>query len=335
VIDFRYHLVSIIAVFLALAVGLVVGATALAPTTEALLKTAQHELSKTNASLTKGNRDLRNQVNGDQSFAQAAAPLLLHGLLAGQKVVVVSASSADQPVVNGVTSALRQAGATVTGEVILNPPFLATDGRDEAQLTQVAQSLTARADVTLPAQSSSSIAGQQAASRVLAASLLTADGAGLPAVDTTAILKLFSQDGYVSMGNGASSVSAPATLAVLVAPGGAPPQTGRNVFVALAVALRNAGAGTVMVSGSESVGSHSVIEAEIKAGQVSTVDYADTETGQIMTVQALKLLLADNKSPGQYGIDPDGPNAAPSPAPTPSVTPTSTPSPGTSSGGHK
>ena len=333
-IDFRYHLVSIIAVFLALAVGLAVGSTALSGKAVEALTAAQRAALQDNAALRQERQTLTDELNAEQAFAQAAAPRLLQGLMTGEKVVIVTTPGYDTSVVSGVTSALRQAGATVTGEVILNPPFLATDGHDEGLLTQLAQSLAATADVTLPAQSLSSIAGQQAASRVLAAGLLTTDGSGIPAADTTHILKGFSQDGYVSIGNGASSVSAPATLAVLVAPGGAPPQTGRNVLVGLAVALRNAGAGTVMVSGSESVGSSSVIDAEIKAGQVSTVDNADTETGQIMTVQALKLLLADNKSPGHYGAYPDGPNAAPSPAPTPSISPTSTPSPGTSSGGH-
>ena len=38
VIDFRYHLVSIIAVFLALAIGIVIGANALQPATEAVLQ---------------------------------------------------------------------------------------------------------------------------------------------------------------------------------------------------------------------------------------------------------------------------------------------------------
>jgi hypothetical protein len=65
------------------------------------------------------------------------------------------------------------------------------------------------------------------------------------------------------------------------------------------------------------------------------VDNADTEVGQIVTVQALRRLF-EGKPPGQYGISP---GAAPSPAPTPSVTPTATqtqtPSVGTSSGGHK
>ncbi len=316
-IDFRYHLVSIIAVFLALAVGLVVGATALAPATEALLKTAENALSKTNADLSKGNRDLTNQLNAEQAFARAVSPRLLPGLLTGEKVVVVAASNADPNVTSGVTKALQVAGAQVTGEVTVNNTFLLTDGHDEDQLTQLAQSQAARAGVTLAAQSSSPVAGQQAAAQVLAASLLTTGGTGIPAADSAAVLDAFSQDGYISISNGAP---APASLAVLVTPSGPPPQSGSRVLMALAVALWNAGSGTVMVGGAQSVGPGSVISAENGAGQVSTVDNADTETGQIMTVQALRLLL-DRKAPGQYGISPD---AAPTPVPTPSVTPPGT-----------
>jgi Copper transport outer membrane protein, MctB len=334
VIDFRYHLVSIIAVFLALAVGLVVGATALAPATADLLKTAESVLSKTNANLTKVNQNYKNQVNADQAFAQEAAPRLLQGLMTGQKVVVVTAPGYDSAVASGVTKALQQAGATVTGQVNVSPSFLLTGGHDEDLLTQLAQSLATTADVTLPAQTSSSVAGQQAAGKVLAASLLTASGTGLPPADSTDILKDFSQGGYVTLGNAAKPVSAPATLAVLVAPGAGAPQGGQ-VLVALAAALKSAGSGTVMVGGADAVGSNSAIDTEITAGQVSTVDNADTETGQIMTVQALKLAL-DGKPVGEYG---PGPNAAPSPAPTPtpssSGTSTATPNVSTSSGGHK
>jgi hypothetical protein len=331
VIDFRYHLVSIIAVFLALAVGLVVGATALAPGTEALFKTAENVLSKTNASLSKEKRDLGNEVSADQLFAQAAASRLLTGLMTGEKVVLVVGPDADPPVISGVTKALKQAGATVTGQVNLNPQFLQTDGHDEEELTQLAQSQAAQTGVRLPSQLSSPIAGQQAASKLLAASLLTAGGTALSSADSTHILSALSVGGYVTLGNATSPVSGPATMAVLVAPGGPAPQTGRRVLVAVAAALKDAGSGTVMVGGSESVGSDSIIDAEITAGQVSTVDNADTETGQIMTVQALKRML-DGKPLSHYGI---GSGAAPSPAPTPSSSVTSTPNVSTSSGGHK
>jgi hypothetical protein len=334
VIDFRYHLVSIIAVFLALAVGLVVGATALAPATEALLKTAENELTKTNASLSKGNRDLRDQVNADQQFAQAAAPRMLTGLLTGVKVVLVISPNADSAVTTGVTAALQQAGATVTGDITLNLTFLSTDGQNEDQLTQLAQNLAGETGVTLPSQLSGPVAGQQAAAKVLSASLLTGGDTALSAVDSKAILSGFSQGGYLSASipNGAATLD-PASLAVLVAPGGPAPQTGSRVLVALAVALRNAGNGAVMAGAVQSVGAGSVISAEDSAGQVSTVDNADTATGQIETVQALRLLF-EHGAPKQYGI---GPNAAPSPAPTSSVTPGTTPPPRTrtTTGGHK
>ncbi len=328
-IDFRYHLVSIIAVFLALAVGLVLGATALSgPALEALQK-AEKTVSGTNARLLKERQALENHVAADEAFAGAAARPLLSGLLTTQKVVLVAGPNADNSVIAGVTTALKQAGATVTGEVMLSSSFLATDGHNEDQLTSLAQSLARTAGVTLP-DSSSPISGQQAAARILAAGLLTGGGTAASPADSSAILSQFSQDTYLSVANG-STVSGPATLAVLVAPSGAPPQSGSQVLVALAVALRNAGDGAVMVGGSESVGPGSVISAEINAKQVSTVDNADTEVGQIMAVQAL-WRAADGKAPGQYGI---GPGAAPSPAPTPSATPTVTPSTHASSGAHK
>ena len=46
-IDFRYHLVSIVAVFLALAIGIVVGSTALKPAVlSGLQKTANAEIGR-------------------------------------------------------------------------------------------------------------------------------------------------------------------------------------------------------------------------------------------------------------------------------------------------
>jgi hypothetical protein len=85
-----------------------------------------------------------------------------------------------------------------------------------------------------------------------------------------------------------------------------------------------------MVGAVQSIGKPTPISAE---SQVSTVDFADTQIGQITTVWALRQLL-DGKPPAQYGIRL---GTIPTPAPTPSVTPTLTPTPDTSShpGGHK
>jgi Copper transport outer membrane protein, MctB len=326
VIDFRYHLVSIIAVFLALAVGLVVGSTALSGKAEVALTVAQNRALAQNDALRKTNQMLANQVSADQVFAQAGSQRAIGDLLAQQKVVLVVAPGANGNVVTGVAAALRQAGATVTGQVNLQQSFLTTTAATESVLTNLADSLAARAGLPAPAQSQGGVAGQLAAAQVLAASLLaTTTGTGLTEKASAAILTGLQDSGFVSV----SGTPKTATLAVLVTPGGPAPQTGSEVLGAVAAQLKAASSGTVMAGAVESIGANSVISNENNAAsKVSTVDNADTESGQIMVVQALSFLL-DGNAPTPYGI---GPQAAPSPAPTPSATPTGTSTAG--AGGH-
>lgn len=317
-IDFRYHLVSIIAVFLALAVGLVVGSTALSGKAVEILTAQQHRAVAENSTLIKDKTALINQVSADQAFAQAASQRLVGGLLAQEKVVLVVAPGANNAVTDGVTAILRQAGATVTGQVDLQQSFLTTSAVNETSLTQLAQSMAAKAGLPAPQQSQSQVAGQQAAAQLLAASLLdSAAGSTLSARASADILTGLQQNGFISPG----APTGPANLAVLVAPGGPAPQAGSEVLIAVAAQLKHASSGTVMAGAAESVGSGSVIGNETASPDpVSTVDNADTETGQIMVVQALRYLL-DGKAPTAYGIDSGN---APSPAPTPSGSPTGT-----------
>ncbi|HYK29837.1 MAG TPA: copper transporter [Streptosporangiaceae bacterium] len=323
-IDFRYHLVSIIAVFLALAVGLVVGSTALSGKSEALLIKAQHELSRTNDTLTKDRQALIQQVTADQAFTQANATRLIGGLLPGESAVLVVAPGADSAVTDGVTHALTKAGAHVTGQVSLSGAFLDTSGPTESTLTQLAQRLQSTANVTLPSQPDSpAVAGQQAAAAVLATAIVTKSTSVTPSPSSRQfILNSFSQQGFlsVSAANGGTTLG-PASLAVLVVPAG-PPTTGTaginasEALVAVAHELGAASDGTVMAGGVSSIATNSPIDEEKSNLQVSTVDNADTMTGQIMVVQALRLRL-DGKAPAQYGIQP---GAAPSPAPVPTPT---------------
>ena len=324
-IDFRYHLVSIIAVFLALAVGLVVGSTALSGKAVEALTAAQRAAIARNAALTKDKSALLQQVAGDQAFAQASATRLLAGLLTGERVVVIQAPGADGAVTSGVTTALRQAGATVTGQVSLTTAFTTTSGQTEANLTTLAQHLATQASLALNTQADSDVSGQQAAAQVLAASLLS--GATITSSSVSqAILTGLSQNGFISVDSG-TPASDPADLAILVTPGGPPPPTATaQVLVAVARELKSAGSGTVMAGAVSSIGAGSVISAENSApNPVSTVDNADTEIGQIMVVQALRLLL-DGKPPSAFGAVS---GVAPSPAPTPAATPRPTTGPTT------
>ena len=123
-IDFRYHLVSIVAVFLALSIGIVIGATELrAPVANRLTSEAQR-VAKANSQLVAQNHQLTREINADNAFGQASASYLLSHLLEGQKVVLVTAPGADTTTVTGITTALRLSGAIVIGQVNLTPQFL-------------------------------------------------------------------------------------------------------------------------------------------------------------------------------------------------------------------
>jgi hypothetical protein len=325
VIDFRYHLVSIIAIFLALAVGLLVGSTALSGKAVEALTAAQRAVKDTNVSLTQQNKQLTNQVTADQAFASASSKRLLTGLLTGEKVIIVTAPNADSKVISGMRTALAEAGATVTGEVDLSQQFLNTIGQSEATLNQLAGRLATQYGITLTVPPSNQVSGQASAAQVLAASLLTrTDGTDIPLATAArqGILTGLSQAGYLSISSG-SPVPPIATLAILVTPDTPAPQTGSLVLQATALALKGAGDGTVMAGSVGAIGANSVIADEESKGQVSTVDNADTETGQIVTAQAL--YLAMHGKIGQWGI---GPGVAPSPAPSPSPSPTLTPGSG-------
>src|SRR5215470_5873891 len=101
-LDFRYHLVSIVSVFLALAIGIVVGALAIKPDLANILNNATAAEAKRNNALYAHNGQLKDQIAANEAFGQAAEGSLLRGLLVGQQVVLVLAPDADSTTVDGV-----------------------------------------------------------------------------------------------------------------------------------------------------------------------------------------------------------------------------------------
>jgi hypothetical protein len=337
VIDFRYHLVSIVAVFLALAIGIVVGATALKPKVEDLLNRAsQNELRKIDTQRATISSQ-QNQIYSDQQFAQVSAPLVLANLLTGEKVVLVTAPGASGPAISGITTALGLAGAKVTGQAELQPAFFDTSASTESSLDALAQTVApptvTPGDQTVANNLSAQVAGQQEAAEVIAPALVSTDGTDLPASQADPILSGFARQGYlqVSPSKGfSSSTLSEATLAVVVIPASLPTagdsDLANQALLAVAEQLKLQGrgvvlAGSLFASGS---GSGSAIDDLVNGNtgiQMSSVDNANTETGQIMVAQALAYLLAGHK-PAAYGVYA---GAVPSPAPTPSPTPSPTP----------
>src|SRR6185503_4640936 len=122
VINFRYHVVSLTAVFLALAIGLVVGTAALNGPVADSLKDQVSALSKDNSNFRDQANQYREELNRAQDFATEVAPALLNGKLTGRKLLLVGLPG-SQDYVNLVRSMLTVAGATITAKVTVQDKF--------------------------------------------------------------------------------------------------------------------------------------------------------------------------------------------------------------------
>jgi Copper transport outer membrane protein, MctB len=335
VIDFRYHLVSIVAVFLALAVGIVLGSTELRGAALTALDRTSNALSQKLDAANNENSALQQEVNGDHAFAQAAEPVLLAHLLDGKRVVVITAPGAPSAVVNGITTALGDAGATVSGQVTMSARFADTSASNLSLLDQLTQRV-APSNLTL-----ANGTPQQQAAQVLASALMSAGSsgssgsggssgssgsgghvAGSQAAQT--ILSSYSAGQFITV---SGQPAQGATLAVIVTaatpPSGGTSDPANQAIVSLAQEFGSSSQATVVAGPSAGSGQGSAISAVRSSGaanNASTVDNADEVSGQVVVVQALSQQLNGHK-PGSYGTQSDATSVGPSPAPTPSGSP--------------
>ncbi len=324
-IDFRYHLVSIVAVFLALSLGLLLGSTELRPYTQKVLYAASKTEQRQIDTLLGDKQQLQGQISSENQFALANAPAMLRNVLAGQQVVLVLAPGAPGSVTSGVGQALTTAGAKLTGELQLDPSFFDTSAAASQKLAQVAQQYAQPAGVTLAGTA------QAQASELLAQVIMTQNGPGQPVPgeqDPVSVQAVQALDGAGYLTRSGQPWNR-ATLAVVVIPATPPSTDDANpesqALVTLAQQLNLAGLGTVVtgtVSGSGQGSAIDVMRAGGRAGHLSSVDNADYPVGQIVVAQALADMLHGRS--GSYGVTATassvGPSPPPSPAPTASPT---------------
>lgn len=116
-VDFRYHLVSLISVFLALALGIVLGAGPLRDTVSDTLTGQVEELRVDRERLRAELEAAETSVNERNEFIDATAPTLLADLMPGHRVALVTLPGTDAADVEMVRARLDQAGADVVSEV--------------------------------------------------------------------------------------------------------------------------------------------------------------------------------------------------------------------------
>ena len=89
-IDFRYHLVSLIAVFLAVALGIIIGTTALNDPIAANIEGQVSALEQDKRNLEDRTQQLQAQVETADAFDRAVAPALVDGALNGSSVLLIA-----------------------------------------------------------------------------------------------------------------------------------------------------------------------------------------------------------------------------------------------------
>lgn len=316
-IDFRYHLVSIVAIFLALAVGIVLGSTVLnAPlvaSTERITATLRANNNDLHAQLT----DLQARGGSSDAFVAERLPQLVQGALAGARVVIVEAPGADTKLRDPLQQVITAAGATISGRVTITEKFLTARPSVLDQLVATAKpsALTFPADATPHGK----------AAAVLASALVTPDRTQAGKSDSAEpdVLKSFESDGLVSIDG---DPGRRATLAVVLAPAvayeGETAEAHTAAVVSLAGGLDAASEGAVMVGAVPTSATGGAIAA-LRASSdltptVSTVDNADMAFGQAVVVYALREQVGGDA--GQYGLASDATAVEPPPAPRPTPT---------------
>jgi hypothetical protein len=117
VISFRFHLVSLIGVFLALSVGIAIGATVVDQATVDQLQRQVRAVDERARATNAANDRLRADVQRWERFAEEAGDELVEGRLAGTDVLLVGVHGVDRDPVDRLRQSIEAAGARVQGTV--------------------------------------------------------------------------------------------------------------------------------------------------------------------------------------------------------------------------
>ena len=296
-ISMRYHIVSLAAVFLALALGIVLGATKVSSPILGDLQSSQSTLTAERDELSQSNAELEARVAGDDVFAGSVSQLAVRGTLPDAEVVLFTTADVESADRDAVLTLLNRAGAKVTAQVGLTDAL--TDPSRASEFTALAtKSLPTGAK--LPAGTDP---GTVAAGLLGSVLLKPAEGESkVKPAEASATLTALSTAGFIT----ASDTVNPGRL-VLVLTGGdvqdavAPARAA--MLADLAEQLKKDSDGIVVAGreGSAATGAVAGIRADTSAsGVVSTVDNLDAASGRLGAV--LALVEQNGGGVGRYGF---------------------------------
>lgn len=294
-ISFRFHLVSLVAVFLALGVGVLTGTTVINRGVVAGLQSRTDDLSDQLDTLREEFGALQGEAEVWGDFGEEAMAPILSGRLTEQQVVLVTQEGTSEESLAGVRRALEAAGAELVALLSAGPRMaLSTDADREALSAILGTDAAAEPDA---------VAAE--AARLVAERLAR----GPNGTDT--LERLLDGDFLVIQGprlteTGLRTLGGENEAVVTVAGGPAPSELQPGSFlVPLVTDLAAAGMPVVAAEpfegGEQEPPFVTVLRGEPEVSSlIATQDNVDHPAGQIGLVLALEDLLQGD--PGHYGV---------------------------------
>ena len=286
-IDFRYLLVTVVSIFLALTIGITVGAGFVGdPLRENLrnrVETVNEEVQRQRAHAA----ELSAELDSNAEFVSAAEPWMIGDRLTGFSLVLFTIDGTDGGVVDGTLEALEIAGANVVTQINLGQKFALSSKPEADQLATILDSVAGERS-ELVNEAARSIA-EGAASVASGGDVL--DGGGMSEAEFEGLIELLEEQDFLSVRRNADDVTVPegARFVVLAGSATTAPFDATLFVERLALGLARRDSAIVVSEASDSTWEivSTIRESGDANALVSTVDNGEQIRGNIALVLAL------------------------------------------------
>jgi Copper transport outer membrane protein, MctB len=303
-IDFRFFLISIVAVFLALGIGIVMGSAVLDRTILQGLENQADRVLDRNDTLRETIADLEQTQTELQEFENTVEAGLIDGRLTGQEIVLISAEGTDDELIGSVENLVEEADGRLAARIVLSDKFALESEADEQELADVLDLPRSAPDELRAA------AGTQMGARIgaSAAERTTDPKGGFARVDALDMLESLEETGFISVEREEEQPIIPPNALFVVAAGaaGEAPYAVEDLVIPLAGRIDVRGTQAVVTEPSDSEWGvvAAVRDDPTVSDQVSTVDHGETVAGRV----AIAISLPGVRLVGHWGTD-DGAEA--------------------------
>ena len=293
-ISFRYHLVTIVGIFLAIALGIAMGATFVQDPLLAQLKERTEQAEERSADARDEVARLERRLGALEPFGEQVFPWLADGALTDLPVVILTQDGTSSADLDAARAAVTEAGAVIEAHVSLTPKLRAADDGSREALAEI---------LSLPPAAEPEAVMAAAAERI---GLRLADGGA--AVDGEPdILEALITGEFVTIRRvgpeDLPTVGGAGTVLVAAAGGsGAPSIEPEQLLLPILRSYTSRGRSAIGVQATDSEYPFvSFLRADDDlATSVSSIDHIDLMSGRIALVLAIADLVRD-RTVGHYG----------------------------------